>query len=100
MAVFPRGGVKKFKGVGCMQPEMICIASFKGTSSVFVWVLGHLTGAQYSAGANTSAVVEVYEVSNDVSQLVPNSFSPVPLGKTPFVSVYASGFCMLDSDPG
>ena len=57
-----------------MQPETIHIASFKGTSSVFVWVLWHQTGAQYPAGANTSAVVEVRKVSNEVPQLVPDSF--------------------------
>ena len=56
-----------------MQPETIRIASFNGTSSVFVWVLWHQTGAQYSAGANTSAVVEVRKVSNEVPQLVPDS---------------------------
>ena len=56
-----------------MQREIICIASFRGTSSVFVWVLWHQTGTQYSAGANTSAVVEVHKVSN-VPQLVPVSF--------------------------
>ena len=57
-----------------MQHETIRIASFKGTSSVFVWVLWHQTGAQYSAGANTSAVVEVRKVSNEVPQLLPDSF--------------------------
>ena len=57
-----------------MQQETIRIASFNGTSSVFVWVLWHQTGAQYSAGANTSAVVEVRKVSNEVPQLVPDSF--------------------------
>ena len=57
-----------------MQPETIRIASFNGTSSVFAWVLWHQTGAQYSAGANTSAVVEVRKVSNEVPQLVPDSF--------------------------
>ena len=57
-----------------MQPETIRIASFKGTSSVFVWVLWHQTGAQYSASANTNAVVEVRKVSNEVPQLVPDSF--------------------------
>ena len=57
-----------------MQPETIRIASFKGTSSVFVWVLWHQTGAQYSAGANTSAVVKVRKVSNEIPQLVPDSF--------------------------
>ena len=56
-----------------MQPETICTASFKGKSSVFVWVLWHQTGAQYSAGANTSAVAEVCKVSNEVPQLVPDS---------------------------
>ena len=67
-------GGKKFKRVGRMQPETNRIASFKGTSSVFVWELWHQTGAQYSAGANTSAVVEVRRVSNEVLQLVPDSF--------------------------
>ena len=43
-----------------MQPETIRIASFNDTSSVFVWVLWHQTGAQYSVGVNTSAVVEVF----------------------------------------
>ena len=57
-----------------MQPETNRIASFNGTSSVFVWVFWHQIGAQYSAGANTSAVVEVRTVSNEVPQLVPNSF--------------------------
>ena len=57
-----------------MQPETIRIASLKGTLSVFVLVFWHQTGAQYSAGANTSAVVEVSKVSNEVPQLVPNSF--------------------------
>ena len=57
-----------------MQPETIRFASFKGTSSVFVWVLWHQTRAQYSAGSNTSAVVEVCKVSNEVPQLVPDSF--------------------------
>ena len=57
-----------------MHPETIRIASFNGTSSIFVWVLWHQTGAQYSAGANTSAVVEVRKVSNEVPQLVPDSF--------------------------
>ena len=57
-----------------MQPEMNYIASFKGTSSVFVWVLWHQTGAQYSVGANTSAAVEVHKVSNEVPQLVSDSF--------------------------
>ena len=75
-----------------MQPETIHIASFKGMSSVFVWVLWHQTGAQYSAGANTSAVAEVCKVSNEVPQLVSTVFSPVPLGKTLFVSVCSSVF--------
>ena len=57
-----------------MQPETIHIASFKGTSSVFVWALWHQAGAQYSADANTSAVVEVRKVSNEIPQLVPDSF--------------------------
>ena len=57
-----------------MQPETIRFASFKGTSSVFVWVLWNQTRAQYSAGSNTSAVVEVCKVSNEVPQLVPDSF--------------------------
>ena len=57
-----------------MQPETIRVASFKGTSSVFVWVLWLQTGAQYSAGANTSAVVEVHKMPNEVPQLVPDSF--------------------------
>ena len=57
-----------------MQPEMIRIASFNDTSSVFLWVLWHQTGAQYSAGANASVVVEVRKVSNEVPQLVPDSF--------------------------
>ena len=83
-----------------MQPETFCIALFNGTSSVFVWVLWHQTGAQYSVGANTSAVVEVRKVLNEVPQLVPDSFSPAPLGKTLFVLVCANGFCMLGSDPG
>ena len=64
-----------------MQPKTIRIASLKGTSSVFVWVLWHQTGIQYSAGANTSAAVKVGKVSNEVPQLVPDSFSPVALGK-------------------
>ena len=57
-----------------MQPETISIASFKDTSSVFVQVLWHQTEAQYSAGADTSAVVEVRKVSNELPQLVPDSF--------------------------
>ena len=57
-----------------MQPETIRITSFIGTSSVFVWVLWHKRGAQYSAGTNTSAVVEVCKVSNEVLQLVLDSF--------------------------
>ena len=57
-----------------MQPETIRIASLKGTSSVFVWVLWHQTGAQYSGGANTSAVMEVRKASNEVPQFVPDSF--------------------------
>ena len=60
--------------MGRIQPDTIRIASFNGTSSVFVWVLWHQTGAQYSAGANTSAVVEVRKVSNELPQLVPDSF--------------------------
>ena len=40
----------------------------------FAWVLWHQTGAPYSAGANTSAVVEVRKASNEVPQLVPDSF--------------------------
>ena len=83
-----------------MQPETIRIASFNDMSSVFVWVLWHQTGAQYSVGVNTSAVVEVRKVSNEVPQLVQDSFSPVSLGKTLFVLVCANGFCMLGSDPG
>ena len=43
-----------------MQPETSRIASFNDTSSVFVWVLWHHTGVQYSVGVNTSAVVEVF----------------------------------------
>ena len=70
----PESGGKKFKGVEQMQPKTICIASFKGTSSVFVWVLWHQTRAQYSAGANTSAVAEVHKVSNEVPPLVLDSF--------------------------
>ena len=57
-----------------MQPETIRIASFKNTSSVFVWVLWHQTGAKFSAVAITSAVVEVRKVSNEVPQLVSHSF--------------------------
>ena len=57
-----------------MQPETVRIASFRGMSGVFVSVLWHQTGAQHSAGANTSAVVEVCKVSNEVPQLVPASF--------------------------
>ena len=78
-----------------MQPETICIASFKGMSSVFVCVLWHQTGAQYSAGANTNAVVEVCKVSNEVPQLAHQCHS----GRH-FLFVCANGFCMLDSDPG
>ena len=70
----PESGGKKFKGMEWMQPETICIASFKGTSSVFVCVLWHQTGAQYSAGAYTSAVAKVRKVSNEVPQLIPDSF--------------------------
>ena len=43
-----------------MQPETSRIASFNDMSSVFVWVLWHQTGEQYSVGVNTSAVVEVF----------------------------------------
>ena len=57
-----------------MQPKTIRITSFKGTSSVFVRVLWHQTGVQYSAGSNTSAVVEVRKVPNEVPQLVCDSF--------------------------
>ena len=60
--------------MGRMQLKAIRIASFKDTSSVFLWVLWHLTGAQYSAGANTSAVAEMRKVSNEVPPLVPDSF--------------------------
>ena len=49
-----------------MQSETICIASFKGTSSVFMWVLWYQAWVQYSAGANTSAVAEVRRVLNEV----------------------------------
>ena len=62
----PESGDKKFKEVAWRQPETIRISSFKGMPIVFVWVLWHQTGAQYSAGANTSAVVEVRKVSNEV----------------------------------
>ena len=72
MTVFPRVVVTNSKGR--MQPETIRSVSFRGMSNVFVWVLWHQTGAQYSAGANTSAVVEVCKVSNEVPQLVPVSF--------------------------
>ena len=57
-----------------MKPEKICIASLRGMSSVFVWVLWHQTRAQYSAGTNTSAVVELLKVPNEVPQLVPVNF--------------------------
>ena len=83
-----------------MQSETIRIASFKCTSSLFVWVLWHQTGAQYSVGANTSALVEVRKVSNEVLQLVPDSFLTSATRETIFVSVCANVFCMLDSDPG
>ena len=79
-----KSGGKKFKGVGRMQPETICIASFKGTSSVFVWVLWQQTEAQYSAGANTSAVVEFCKVSNKVPQLVLDSFLTSPTWQDTF----------------
>ena len=83
-----------------MQSETIRIASFKGTSSVFVWVLWHQTGAHYSAGANTSAVAEVHKVSNEVLQSVPDSFLTSATREELFVLVCANGFRMLDSDPG
>ena len=57
-----------------MQTETIRIASFKGGSSVFVRLLWHQTGAQYSAGAKRSAVAEVRKVSNEVPQLVSDVF--------------------------
>ena len=57
-----------------MQIKAIPIASFKDTPSVIVWVLWHLTAAQYSAGANRSVIAEVRKVSNEVRQLVPDSF--------------------------
>ena len=56
------------------MPETIGIVSFKGTTSVFVWLLWHQTGAQYSAGANTSAVVEVRKISNEVPQFILDRF--------------------------
>ena len=64
VGVFPRVVVKNSKGWGgCSQRQSALLYSnFKGTSSVFVWVLWHQTGTQYSAGANTSAVVEVRKV--------------------------------------
>ena len=74
MAVFPRVVVKNSKGWdGCSQRRSALLHS-KVRLGVFVWVLWHQTGAQYSAGANTSAEVEVRKVSNEVPQLVPDSF--------------------------
>ena len=64
----------RFKVVGRMQPETIRIALSKGTFSVFVWVLWHQTRAQYSAGANTSAVAKVRKVSNEAPQLYFDGF--------------------------
>ena len=52
--------VVKIHRVGRMQPETSRITSFNDTSSVFVWVLWHQTGVQYSVGVNTSAVAEVF----------------------------------------
>ena len=80
-----------------MQPETIRIASLKGTFNIFVWLLWHQAGAQYSAGATTSAVMEVCKVSNEVLQLVPSSFLNSATRKDAFVSVCASGFCMFDN---
>ena len=62
MTLFPSGS-KKLKGMEQIQLETICTASFKGVSSVFVWVLWHQTRAQHPAGANTSAVAEAHKVS-------------------------------------
>ena len=71
--VFPRAVVRNSKGWGgCSQRRSSLLHS--KVCLGFVWVLWYQTGAQYSAGANTSAVVEVRKVSNEVLQLVPDSF--------------------------
>ena len=59
MVVFLKSGGKNSQ-VGWVQPETSRITSFNDTSSVFVWVLWHQTGVQYSVGVNTSAVAEVF----------------------------------------
>ena len=75
-----------------MQHETIRIASFNGMFSVFAWVLWHQTGAPYSTGANTSAVVEVRKVSNEVSQLVPDSFLTSATRENTFCFSLCKGF--------
>ena len=57
-----------------MQTKTIRIASFKGRSSILCGYFWHQTGAQYSAGESISAVVEARKVSNEVPQLVSDSF--------------------------
>ena len=57
--------------VGRKHPVMVRRAALRLTSTSRVWALLHHTGAQYSAGAYTSARVDVLNVGVLAPQLVP-----------------------------
>ena len=57
--------------VGRKHPVMVPRAALRLTSTSRVWALLHHTGAQYSAGAYTSARVDVLNVGVLAPQLVP-----------------------------
>ena len=57
--------------VGRKNPVMVRMAALRLTSTSRVWALLHHTGAQYSAGAYTSARVDVLNVGALAPQLVP-----------------------------
>ena len=57
--------------VGRIHPVMVRRAALRLTSTSRVWALLHHTGAQYSAGAYTSAIVDVLNVGVLAPKLVP-----------------------------
>ena len=60
-------------GVGRRHPVTVRIASFRHVSTKWVWALLHHTGAQYSAGANTSARAAMRRVEAFAPHFVPAS---------------------------
>ena len=67
---------------------MVRIDEFRAVSNLLVWLLRPRAGQQYSAGANTSAIVDVLRVVKSVPQIVPARRPVAPTRDFTFLAAF------------